>query len=259
MRKSLFAAAWGLAAVAAVGCGGGNKEKTGGSTQNLGNSMSGDRPEDLKVPKVDPSLCQAEGSDRRVAAYDLNHDDKPDEWKIYRQKTDGAAKLEILTCKQVDLDRDPKSRKDYVVQYTDSGQIILEEFDFDFDGKFDARRHYDPKSGKRILVERNTDFDDKPDLWEEYDKDERLDRVLRDRNADSKPDYWELYREGTLEAILYDEDFDGKVDKEEREAPATPPPPPAATTPAEGATPPAGETKPAEQPAEKPAAPKPDK
>jgi hypothetical protein len=208
--------------------------------------MSGERPDDLKIPKVDPTLCTAEGGDRRVAAYDLNHDDKPDAWKIYKVKEERGAKIEVMTCKQVDLDHDPQSRKDYVVQFDDIGTMLLEEFDFDFDGKFDARRHYDKNSGKRTLVERNTDFDEKPDLWEEYDTNEKVERVLRDRNADARPDYWELYRDGTLETILYDEDFDGKVDKREDAAGVIPPevtPPPAATpagtTPAE-ATPPEG-------------------
>jgi hypothetical protein len=252
MRK-ISGLAWALGTAAALAaCGGGSKEKTGGTTSNLSTTMGGEKPDDLKVPKVDPSLCSAEGGDKRVAAYDLNHDNKPDEWKIYKSKNDGTAKVEVLTCKQVDLDRDAQSRKDYVVEYDDSGQIILEEFDFDFDGKFDARRHYDPKTGKKILVERNTDFDDKPDLWEEYDKNERLDRVLRDRNADGKPDYWELYRDGQLETILYDEDFDGKVDKREDAAPPKPEPPPA-TPPGTTDQPAGGATAPAPATTDKPA------
>jgi hypothetical protein len=224
MRISLIGVGMGAAALALAACGGGSKAKSGGDTTGMGETMSGERPDDLKVPKVDATLCRADGADRRVAAYDLNHDDQPDMWKIYRTKVDGGTKLEVLTCKQVDLDRDTAHRKDYVVQYDDAGNILLEEFDFDFDGKFDARRHYDTRNGQKILVERNTDFDEKPDLWEEYGKTEKVDRVLRDRNADGKPDYWELYRDGSLETILYDEDFDGKVDKREDAVVAAPPP-----------------------------------
>jgi hypothetical protein len=129
------------------------------------------------------------------------------------------------------------------VQYDDAGNIILEEFDFDFDGKFDARRHYDTNTNRKTLVERNTDFDDKPDLWEEYDKTERIDRVLRDRNADQRPDYWELYREGQLETILYDEDYDGKVDKREDSAKPKPEPTAPAAPPVEEPAAPAEPTK----------------
>jgi len=211
------------AGVLLAACGGGNKNATGGATTGMGTSMSGERPEDLNVPQIDPTRCDASGADKRVAAYDLNHDDKPDAWKIFKSKDERGTKIEVMTCKQVDLDHDAQSRKDYVVLFDDQGTMVTEEFDFDFDGRFDARRHYDKNSGKRTLVERNTDFDDKPDLWEEFDTSERVERVLRDRNADSRPDYWELYNSGTLEAILYDEDFDGKVDKREDSATATPP------------------------------------
>lgn len=213
-----------LAAAALTGCGNKTKNETGGPTAGLGTSMSGERPEDLKVPKVDPTLCQSDASGGRVVAYDLNHDGRPDEWKIYRSVEQNGVKTEVLTCKQVDLDHDPQSRKDYVVQYDEQGNILLEEVDYDFDGRFDARRHYDKVTKRRVLIERNTDFDDKPDLWEEFDPSEQLTRVLRDRNGDSRPDYWELYAGGgKLEAILYDEDFDGKVDKREDAAPAAAP------------------------------------
>ena len=39
--------------------------------------------------------------------------------------------------------------------------------------------------------------------------------MRRDRNGDSKPDQWEQYKDGVLIAILYDDDFDGKVDRRE--------------------------------------------
>jgi hypothetical protein len=246
MRKSLLMGVGAGTMLCLAACGGSSKNSTGGATSGLGQSMSGDRPDDLKVPKVDPSLCKADGADRRVAAYDLNHDDRADAWKIFKIKEERGTKVEVMTCKQVDLDRDPQSRKDYVVEYDDAGNMLLEEFDFDFDGKFDARRHYDPNTGRRILVERNTDFDEKPDLWEEFDKSEKVDRVLRDRNGDGRPDYWELFRDGTLETILYDDDFDGKVDKREDSSATVAAPEGAApaTTPAE--TPSSGTTLPAE-------------
>ena len=247
MRKSLLigvgaGTVLGMSLLAA--CGGSSQNSSGGKTSGLGASMSGERPDDLKVPKVDPSLCKADGPDRRIAAYDLNHDDRADAWKIFKIKEERGTKVEVMTCKQVDLDHDPQSRKDYVVEYDDAGNMILEEFDFDFDGKFDARRHYDANTQRKILVERNTDFDDKPDLWEEYDKMEKVDRVLRDRNGDGRPDYWELFRDGQLETILYDDDFDGKVDKREDSstaaaapgAPVAPEAAPAGTTP-DGTTP----------------------
>ncbi|MFH0901991.1 MAG: hypothetical protein V2A73_15280, partial [Pseudomonadota bacterium] len=121
---------------------------------------------------------------------------------------------QIPTCKQVDLDHD--GRKDYVVHYDDSGAALAEEFDFDFDGRFDSRYHYDRKTGKRYLTEHETGFDNKPDIWKKYDANERIDSIRRDRNGDGRPDYWEQYREGVLEAILFDDDYDGRIDRHEQ-------------------------------------------
>ena len=39
--------------------------------------------------------------------------------------------------------------------------------------------------------------------------------MRRDRNADGNPDYWEQYKDGSLVAILYDDDYDNKVDRRE--------------------------------------------
>ncbi len=39
--------------------------------------------------------------------------------------------------------------------------------------------------------------------------------MRRDRNGDGQPDLWEQYKDGVLIAILYDDDFDGKVDRRE--------------------------------------------
>ena len=51
---------------------------------------------------------------------------------------------------------------------------------------------------------------------------EYLSNVRRDRNGDNQPDLWEQYKDTILIAILYDEDFDGKVDRREEIPGATP-------------------------------------
>src|SRR5262249_9387107 len=151
---------------------------------------------------------------------------------------------DVLTCKQVDLNHDGK--KDYVAEYDDNGNLVAEEYDFDFDGHFDARVHYDKKTGKKYAVERMSGWNEKPDVWEIYGPDDKLESVRRDRNGDGKPDYWEQYLAGNLDKILYDDNFDGTVDRKEeahpqREIGAAPT---EATAPA-----PAPEAAPASQPA----------
>jgi hypothetical protein len=164
---------------------------------------------DASIPKVDPTLCDTTG--KNVVTYDLNHDGKPDVWRLYKTEDEGGTKVEYMTCKQVDFDHD--GRKDWVVAYNRKGMPIYEKADFDFDGKWDMSAVFDPKTGLVAEVERDTDFDGKFDVKEIYDSAGQLVRVERDRNGDGQPDLWEQYKDGVLVAILYDDNFDGKVDR----------------------------------------------
>jgi hypothetical protein len=166
---------------------------------------------DASIPKVDPTLCDTNG--KNVVTYDLNHDNRPDVWRLYKTEDEGGTKIEFMTCKQVDFDHD--GRKDWVVAYNRKGNILFEKADFDYDGKWDMSAIYDPKTGVIAEVERDTDFDGKFDVQEIYDSAGQLSSVRRDRNGDGKPDVWEQYRDGQLIEILYDDNYDGKVDRKE--------------------------------------------
>ncbi len=210
-----------LALALAAGCG--DKNKKGG-----GEGLAGSN-QDL-MPKVDPELCDTSG--KQVQTFDLNQDDKPDVWKLYAQMEEDGAKLDVLTCKQVDYDHD--GQKDYVAIYNKQGELVAEEFDFTFDGKFDAREHYDKKNGQIFMVERDLDHNKNPDTWERFDTSGALESIERDRNGDGKADLWEQYQKGTLVTILYDDDFDRKVDRKESARPLPTPgagAPPTSTTP----------------------------
>lgn len=207
-----------IGVLAAAGCG--DKNKKGGDGGLAGSNQ------DL-MPKVDPELCDTSG--KQVQTFDLNQDDKPDVWKLYAQMEEDGAKLDVLTCKQVDYDHD--GNKDYVATYNKQGELVAEEFDFTFDGKFDAREHYDKKSGQIYMVERDLDHNKNPDTWEKYDTSGSLESIERDRNGDGKADLWEQYQKGTLVTILYDDDFDRKVDRKESARPLPTPGAGAATPP----------------------------
>jgi hypothetical protein len=195
-----------LVALLAWGCGGRQDRSTADLAASNKDSM----------PRVDPALCDTR--DKRVVTFDLNRDGKPDVWKLYAQVEEGGTRTEVLTCKQVDYDKD--GRKDYVAIYNRRGELVAEEFDFTFDGVFDARHHYDRTTGLLYMAERSSSHDRKPDTWEKYDQQGRLLSVERDRNGDGKPDLWEQYQGGQLIAILYDDDFDGRVDRRESARPA---------------------------------------
>jgi len=211
--------------VSIAACGGSSKKSTTNNVSKGDTSTS--------IPKVDPTLCDTKG--KKIVTFDLNRDEKPDVWKLYKTIEEGGANLEILTCKQVDLDHD--GHKDYVVGFNRKGGMIFEKFDFTFDGKFDAFARYDEKTGSLFQVQRDSDFDGKYDTTELYDENGVLESVRRDSNGDNKPDVWEQYEKGKLVAILYDDDFDGKVDRREevaekkKKAPGKPLPKPDAPTP----------------------------
>lgn len=167
--------------------------------------------QDTSVPKVDPTLCDTNG--KNVVTFDLNHDNRPDVWRLYKSVDEGGTKVEFLTCKQVDFDHD--TRKDWVVAYSRKGNPIFEKADFDYDGKWDMSAIYDVKVNQLAEVERDTDFDGKFDVKEVYDTAGTLTSVRRDRNGDGQPDLWEQYKDTVLLAILYDDNFDGQVDRRE--------------------------------------------
>jgi hypothetical protein len=164
---------------------------------------------DTTVRKVDPTLCDTNG--KNVVTFDLNKDNRADVWRLYKVEDENGTKVEFLTCKQVDFDHD--GRKDWVVAYNRKGNPIYEKADFDYDGKWDMSAVYDIKVNRLAEVERDTDFDGKFDVKELYDTAGTLTSVRRDRNGDGQPDLWEQYKDSVLLAILYDDDFDGKVDR----------------------------------------------
>jgi hypothetical protein len=226
------------ALLAAVACGGKDKKDPNAP----GDTTSA-------VPKVDPTLCDTGG--KNVVTFDLNKDNRPDVWRLYKSEEEGGTRVDILTCKQVDFDHD--NRKDWVVGYNRKGGVLFEKADLDYDGRFDMSAVYDPKSSKVVEVERDSDFDGSYDLKELYDSGGALSSVRRDRNNDTHPDVWEQYKDGALIAILYDDDNDSKVDRRE-EVPGSRPkvemPTPGGSTDASAplnapaATPPAGAASP---------------
>jgi hypothetical protein len=191
---------WKFAVIVAVaGC-----SKGKGAATTPKNSEAG-----LEVPKVDPTLCETTG--KNVVTYDLNKDNKPDVWRLYKTEDEGGTKIEFMTCKQVDFDHD--GRKDWVVGYNRKGNPLFEKADFDYNGQFDMSAVFDTKTAKVAEVERDTNFDGTFDVKEMYDTSGTLQSVRRDRNGDSQPDQWEQYKDNILIAILYDDDFDGRVDR----------------------------------------------
>ena len=134
----------------------------GGKNKNASTAADASSNDATAIAKVDPTLCDTTG--KNVVTYDLNRDNRPDVWRLYKVIDQGGTKIETLTCKQVDFDHD--NRKDWVVGYNDRGNPSFEKADLDYDGKFDYSAVFDIKTGVVVEVERDIDFDGAYDIKE---------------------------------------------------------------------------------------------
>jgi len=179
--------------------------------------------------QFDRSRCDDKG--KQVVTADTNGDGKPDVIKLFTVVEQGGQKVQQLTCRQVDLNHDGKM--DIIYSYGPGGMLMTEDFDLDFDGKFDERVYY--QEGKKVRMERDMDGDGKPDYVEFYEGG-KLVRIERDSNGDGKPDEWQYYENGRLDRIGTDTTGSGRADKWERN-PETAEAAPEAAAPAAGAPP----------------------
>jgi hypothetical protein len=168
--------------------------------------------------QFDRSRCDDKG--KQVVTLDANGDGKPDVIKLFQGATQDGHSTQQLLCKQTDLDFDGKM--DLVQYYSPNGELFMDEYSMNYNGKFNGRTFY--QDGKKVRAEKDMDFDGKPDYFEYYEGG-KLVRVERDRNGDGKVDEWQYYENGRLDRIGYDTTGSGRVDKWERspegmEAPA---------------------------------------
>src|SRR5678816_3921523 len=129
LRGFLFAVTFTAAA-----CGGGSKKDT--TPKDSGSTIGSSQ--------VDPTLCDTSG--KNVVTYDLNKDNHPDVWRLFKTEDEGGAKVEWMTCKQVDFDHD--GRKDWVVGFNRKGSRLVEKVDMDYDGQLVAILYDDNYDGQ---------------------------------------------------------------------------------------------------------------
>jgi len=159
---------------------------------------------------IDRTRCEERG--KQVVVSDTNFDQKPDVTKLYDTVAGaGGEKTQVLACKQVDLNYDTKV--DIVYHHDQSGTISFEEFDLDFDGRFDLWSYY--QQGKKVREEMDTNYDRRSDFVKYFESD-KLVRVERDTNNDGRVDEWQYYENGKLDRIGYDSTGSGRADKWDR-------------------------------------------
>ncbi len=157
----------------------------------------------------DGSKCNV--ADGRESLTDLNQDGVNDVRRVYRTVGD----KEILVCREADNNFDGK--KDIFVFFDESGAIVRDEVDLDFDRKIDVISIY--ANGKVAKQEIDTNSDGFVDRIR-YVKDDLPVRLEGDTNNDGQVDLWEYYEDGILVRIGTDNDGDGRVDSWSRDAQA---------------------------------------
>jgi len=140
--------------------------------------------------------------DLRVETYDLNRDQKTDQW---------AYKNESGTTVRIERDMNFDGEVD-VWQYPGpEGTVVEEEMDLDMDGIVDVVAYYEEGTVRRKEMAVNFRRDYAIDKF--YDKQGNLLRVERDEDGDGSVDVWEYYDgDGNRERIGWDENDDGVPD-----------------------------------------------
>jgi len=88
-------------------------------------------------------------------------------------------------------DSDGDGRPDYALHYDASGQLALEELDYNLDGRMDDFRHF--RAGVPVREEIDSDFDGRVDIWVSILNGSLIEGYERDTNGDGKPDVVQSY------------------------------------------------------------------
>ena len=158
-----------------------------------------------------PEIKTEVQGDTVTRTYDLNHDGKPDDWKVWKLLPDPASPgktREALIERRLDTNFDGKP--DVTTWFDEAGQKVKEAFDLDFDGTVDVVDVYE--KGIMTRKEYFHGASARPDAIAYYEGGKRV-RVERDTRGKGRPDTWEYYENGKLQRIGEDLDGDGLVDK----------------------------------------------
>ncbi|WP_338866042.1 hypothetical protein [Myxococcus stipitatus] len=144
-----------------------------------------------------------------VTPQDVNGDGKPDVW-TYTVADRGPDGEERLRKVRQELDLNWDGRADLARYFDETGALMREVMDLDFDGKVDATYLYE--KGANTRRERDFDGDGRADSVSYYERG-ALVRKESDTNSDGRVDYWEYWEGGQVDRIGEDLDGDGTVDK----------------------------------------------
>lgn len=140
----------------------------------------------------------------RELLVDLNQDGRPDVRKVFKS----VGEDEVQVCREADLNFD--GTKDVFVYFEDTGRILRDEVDLDFDQRIDIVSYW--SNGKVVKQEIDTNSDGLVDRVRYLQNDQPI-RLEGDTDGDGRVDLWEYYVSGRLVRVGTDENGDGKADK----------------------------------------------
>lgn len=163
-----------------------------------------------------PELCTETGDQYLQMPYDTNGDGAPDVFRIYLLTEGGASRR--LVCREADLNSD--GVRDTVRVYDQRGRVAREQQDRDFDGRADYWEYF--QDGRLIRRDEDANRDGRVDTRVYVDVQERPVRIERDVAGRSvsgiwRADHFEFFDEGRLIRAGEDVDFDGRVDRWDRD------------------------------------------
>lgn len=154
-----------------------------------------------------------------IRRFDLNRDDKPNVFKFIKLDEAGA---ELVVRKDTDLNND--GQVDIIQIFSESGTLVSEQSDLDFDGRPDVIAYFE--DGELQRKELDLDYDGRADMTRYYVAG-NVERIETDNNGDGRVDTWEYFVEGELDRVGTDNDGDGIVDHWDRRRDPPPEPAPA--------------------------------
>lgn len=160
-----------------------------------------------KIASEQTGRSEVEGLPSRT--YDINGDNKPDIWEYYKKGMKDGKETEIVVRKEFDINNDGKV--DIVKVYNESGDLVKEMIDFDFDGRFDVTNYIE--KGQITRQELDLNWDGKPDIIKYFEKGKIVRKELS-TNLTGKMNYFEYYDEkGSLDRVGIDKNGDGEIDQ----------------------------------------------
>jgi hypothetical protein len=192
----------------------------GGETANAPKVQTADpnAPSEESLHGSGDPRCDSTVKGREFSEYDTSGDDVPDVRKVFVRIGDANTSRLVLICREADVNHDKV--KDIVRVYDDEGRPLREDADRNFDRKYDQTTIF--QTGEVVAQTFDDNFDGKTDTKIFFNRGApmRAERDLSGRSTAEQwqPDRWEYFEGGKLVRMGTDTDGDTRVDHWDRDS-----------------------------------------